>query len=199
MNWLPFPKRRRPSDHGITSAVGGVRLHKHRRGVDIAPPDTMQLFVGAFAVSKGSYGRLRVGVGTINDQIPLIDGTPIDGVKNEVQGEVPLLTADGPGEQLRSYVTLVCRTDAKGQPLDDETAYTIEHRKTKTPRHSGLIVDDGTFTGSLELALILWDASENIRMIVQNVHANKVHVFQPGAKGAKGLHFFFSPDDITAA
>ena len=62
-----------------------------------------------------------------------------------------------------------------------------------------LIVDDGTYTGCLELALILWDASENIRMIVQNVHANKVHVFQPGAKGAKGLHFFFSPDDITAA
>ncbi len=179
---------------------GPLRFSEDERGelhgVADFPPE---VFRGAFFCWQAGAHAAHVSLGTINNDVPLLDGISLDGYNADKQkARVPDidLSLVGPGVDLRSWLCLQVRVDlTTGKPpivdgKPDRNALTIVHlNDLSTWFSNGLALDDGEGRGIKPIAMIVWQNGATIQRIHQLTWFNQAHSFTP-AKGAtgKGIH-----------
>lgn len=171
------------------STSGPIRIHRDSRGrCHVVADLPSSPFRGAFRVARASKDQVRVGLGTIEGQVPTLNGTALNARR------VPLLKlTGGPDAELRSWVCLRYVVDPKSGKADPDNtaAATIVHLNDYTRLSSNGLVPDENGAGHLALALVLWRDPSTLQRIVQNVWFNQRHSFQPAPpKGGKAWHFF---------
>jgi len=163
----------------------GVRLQRYPRGLNIVADRGGAPFSGSFSV-RLSGTEATVGAGTLEDITPRLDGNRIDGYDdNGKLGTIPKLRiTGGPGEGLRSYVSVEVAVDQAGKldPANRE-AVTITHRQS--------LVSDDDAVGVLPLAVLIWSDSSTLSKVRQIVYFDQRHRFIAPANGTAARHLFW--------
>lgn len=161
-------------------------------GVDLENTD----YVGSFAVSLAAL-EATIGEGYVNEIMPTIDGVGLDGLTAEgAEVDVPTVSlSDGPNEKLRSWLCLQVQIDpATGRLLDPakhKDVVTVIHTSLLDPGHRDGGSPDQNHFGRQPIAVIKWEDSTTPIGVWQHVLHDLNHRFIPGAKGARGRHFFW--------
>lgn len=117
------------STGGVQSGRG-IRRHVYGNGSSIVADADGSAFVGAFSV-RVVADKATVGIGTVEDVIPRINDTPIDGINAQgEQGVTPELSiVEGPNPELRSWICVEVLWSAESKGIAEvEEALIITHR-----------------------------------------------------------------------
>jgi hypothetical protein len=126
-----------------------------------------------------------VGMGTLNNRIPTINGVALDGA----QAVPKLKLISGPNAELRSWVCLQVRVDRQTGEIntDDENALSIVH---KNDIESGL-PSDGT-VGLHALAMLVWNSDRSsVKRLHQVTHFHLQHRWLKGSDERAARHLFW--------
>jgi len=182
--------------------TGQIRVHTGRDGDHVVADVTPPPFHGAFTVRLAGRMKARVGLGTVENIVPLVNDTQVtlDG-RDAVGDPAAVPTLDlviGPGPDLRSWICLQVTVDDAGvlDPKNRESAI-VGHVNDLTGRYANGVSLDQDGRGYLPLAMLVWRDKKTVQRIVQNVYFNQRHSFKPpvrdvapGAQKGIGIHIF---------
>ncbi|MCB1209197.1 MAG: hypothetical protein KDK97_07720 [Verrucomicrobiales bacterium] len=156
----------------------GVRLTRTPNGTFIVAETKGIPWDHPFKVTV-STTEATVLPGTLNNQMPTISGRLLD------EDPVPLLKlVGGPNRELRSWVCLDVRVDAKTGAIDqaDKGAVAITHAREPDSRE----------VGRHPLAMLIWNADRTtVRRVHQITHFNLQHRFTKAVAGKPSRHLFW--------
>jgi hypothetical protein len=158
----------------------GIRLTRTPNGTYIiAEPPPLSWEHPFKAAVSDDLARLLPG--TLNQQIPVVQGRPLDG-----DPAPALRLREGPNGDLRSWITLEAEVNGESGLTDPgaSNAIRIVHSR-EAPSSAGLI-------GRHALAMLVWSADRaSVQRVHQITHFNLQHRFARGAPGRSGRHFFW--------
>lgn len=165
-------------------------MQRTHRGIGIIADVTAPPYSGRFKVRLSGASQVRVGVGTFNQQMPEVNGVPINGVTaSGATVRVPdLKLSSGPNEDLRSWVCgrVVC--DPKTGAILSSSIVHLNSLEKLFENGFSLDVDGA---GVMPLAMIVWKDKRTVQRIIQDVHFNQRHIYQPATpEGVKAWHLF---------
>jgi hypothetical protein len=162
----------------------GIRLTRTPNGTYIVADLQASTWDHPFRVML-SGKEVTVGMGTLNNRIPTINGVPLDGA----QAVPRLKLASGPNAELRSWVCLQVRVDRQTGEIntDDENALSIVH---KNDIENGLL-SDGT-AGLHALAMLVWNPDRSsVKRLHQVTHFHLQHRWLKGTDQQPARHLFW--------
>ena len=162
----------------------GIRLTRTPNGTYIVADLQASTWDHPFRVMLGGK-EVTVGMGTLNNRIPTINGVPLDGA----QAVPRLKLASGPNAELRSWVCLQVRVDRQSGEIntDDETAVSIVH---KNDIENGLPSDG--IIGLHALAMLVWNPDRSsVKRLHQVTHFHLQHRWLKGTNQQPARHLFW--------
>ena len=167
----------------------GIRLTRTPNGTYVVADLQASAWDHPFRVTLGSK-ELTVGIGTLNNRIPTINGVPLDGAQAGKAHAAPKLKlTSGPNAELRSWVCLQVRVDRQTGEInaDDENAVTIIHRNDI----ENSLPSDGSI-GLHALAMLVWNSDRSsVRRLHQVTHFNLQHRWLKGSNEQPARHLFW--------
>jgi hypothetical protein len=167
----------------------GIRLTRTPNGTYIVADLQASTWDHPFRVSLGGK-ELTIGMGTLNNRIPTINGLPLDGAQAGKAQAVPKLKlTSGPNAELRSWVCLQLRVDRQSGEIsaDDENAVSIVH---KSDIENGL-PSDGSI-GLHALAMLVWNSDRSsVKRLHQVTHFHLQHRWLKGTDPQPARHLFW--------
>ncbi len=162
----------------------GIRLTRTPNGTYIVAELQASAWDHPFRVML-SGKEVTVGMGTLNNRIPTINGVALDGAQ-----AVPKLKLTGvPNAELRSWVCLQVRVDRHSGEIntDDENAVSIVH---KNDIENGL-PSDGSI-GLHALAMLVWNPDRSsVKRLHQVTHFHLQHRWLKGIDQQPARHLFW--------
>ena len=162
----------------------GIRLTRTPNGTYIVADLQASTWDHPFRVML-SGKEVTVGMGTLNNRIPTINGVALDGA----QAVPKLKLASGPNAELRSWVCLQVRVDLQSGEIntDDENAMSIVH---KTDIENGLPSDG--IIGLHALAMLVWNPDRSsVKRLHQVTHFHLQHRWLKGTNQQPARHLFW--------
>jgi len=162
----------------------GIRLTRTPNGTYVVADLQASTWDHPFRVTLGSK-ELTIGMGTLNNRIPTINGVALDGA----QAVPKLKLASGPNAALRSWVCLQVRVDRQSGEIntDDENAVSIVHRNDI----ENDLPSDGT-VGMHALAMLVWNPDRSsVKRLHQVTHFHLQHRRLKGTDQQLARHLFW--------
>ena len=162
----------------------GIRLTRTPNGTYIVADLQASTWDHPFRVML-SGKEVTVGMGTLNNRIPTINGVALDGA----QAVPKLKLASGPNAELRSWVCLQVRVDLQSGEIntDDENAMSIVH---KNNIENGLPSDG--IIGLHALAMLVWNPDRSsVKRLHQVTHFHLQHRWLKGTNQQPARHLFW--------
>lgn len=167
----------------------GIRLTRTPNGTYVVAEPQASAWDHPFRVTLGGK-ELTVGIGTLNNRIPTINGVPLDGAQAGKAHATPKLKlTSGPNAELRSWVCLQLRVDRQTGEInaDDENAVIIIHRNDI----ENSLPSDGSI-GLHALAMLVWNSDRSsVRRLHQVTHFNLQHRWLKGTSQQPARHLFW--------
>ena len=153
----------------------GVRLTRTPNGTFIVVEQKSAPWDHPFKVMVGD-NEATVLMGTLNNLVPTIAGKPLD-----AESPPRLKINGGPNAELRSWICLDVRVDAKTGVIN-EKGVVIAHAREAESRESG----------RHPLAMLVWNTDRaTVRRVHQITHFNLQHRFIKGQAGKPSRHLFW--------
>jgi len=162
----------------------GIRLTRTPNGTYIVAELQASAWDHPFRVML-SGKEVTVGMGTLNNRIPTINGVALDGA----QAVPKLKLTSGPNAELRSWVCLQVRVDRQTGEIntDDENPVSIVH---KNDIENGL-PSDGSI-GLHALAMLVWNSDRSsVKRLHQVTHFHLQHRWLKGTDQQPSRHLFW--------
>ncbi len=145
------------------------------------------------ATPSGRTVAIRPGF--VNDEMPSIDGVPLDGILEDgTQVEPPRFEiTDPPTEGRRSWIGIEAHVDEEGVPLQSEGEpwIRVAHRTELHPDRVEGGSPDVAGVGFKAAAMLYWNAEATaVVRAIQISHHNYEHRYVAGLDGRPGRHFF---------
>lgn len=179
--------RQRLAAAGQLQLGTGMRLHQGPDGTTVIAEPSGKSFTPHFKVSLSGM-EASVGLGTVNGDVPTIQGIGLDGVNSSgATVTVPRVKLTTPDDLLRSWIVLQVKIDlATGLIVEEPDAITLIHTNDRRSN-----IDPAL--GWQPVALLTWADRRTPRRAHQIVMKDLNHVWrEPAAQGRQGRHFFGS-------